>query len=941
MKRKLVSLARCLTALCCLLGTAASYGQFDPSTKLPVDPEVKIGKLSNGLTYYIRKNAKPEKKVQLRLVVNAGSVLEDADQLGLAHMMEHMNFNGSAHFPKNELVSYLQSIGVQFGADLNAYTSFDETVYILPIPTDDPVKIEKGFTILEDWAAHASLDTAEINKERGVVLEESRMRKGATERMGKKYFPVLFNGSLYSERLPIGKDSIIQHFKPEALERFYKTWYRPDLMAVVVVGDIDPALAEQQIHAHFDQLQNPPGELQRPSIIPIADRVNNTAMVLTDKEQTANILQVYNYIEKAEPITTWGDYRKSVTEGLFNALVNQRLSELSQQPDAPFILGATMFYGLIRGYRSFVSFAMLGDKPAKGALDALITTTESVKKFGFLATELERAKKNMLAQAEQAFNNSDKMESGRLVLEYVAHFLSGAPIVGSVNRYAFLKKTLAGIKLEEVNALAGKTESSQGKFALLMANEKSKPALPDDPQLVEWTLAAHKLPVKAYEEKAVVKKLFDKLPTPGRITNTTTNTALGTTDLTLNNGITVTLKPTEFKNDEIHMDGWRWGGSHKYSLADKQTTSYFSSIIRSMGVKDISAIDLHKLLAGRTLNVTPYLNEDDEGIEGTCNAKELELFFQLVHLYFTSPRKDTAVFKSFVTSQKSMMANMLANPNLYYADTINKITYAGNPWAPKFPTPADFDNISLDRMMDIYKNIFSNGYGMHFTFVGNIDMDKLKPLLETYLASLPASPMTNSFKDVGLRPVKGIINTTVKRGTAKKSQVNVIFTGEGKYSKDEALKLRMLTEALNIKIIEKLREDMSGVYYGTMSGSLINRPYNHYRVETSFPCGPENVTKLTAALFDIIKDAQDKGIEEKDLNKVKETLKKQYDDQITTNNNWWLLHLSRSWIEQDDPAWILQYKTKVDAVTSADLKEGAKKYLNMKNYIHVVLNPEN
>lgn len=940
MKRKTLLFISCLTAVCCWLGVPASFGQFDPSSRLPLDPDVKVGKLPNGLTYYIRKNAKPEKKVQLRLVVNAGSVLEDADQQGLAHMLEHMNFNGSAHFPKNELVNYLQSIGVKFGADLNAYTSFDETVYILPIPSDNPEKVEKGFTILEDWAAHALLDTTEINKERGVVLEELRLGKGAMERMGKKFIPVLLNGSRYSERLPIGKDSIIQNFKPEALERFYKTWYRPDLMAVVVVGDLDPAVAEQQIHAHFDHLQNPPGELNRPSIVPINGRVNNTAMVLTDKEQPSQLLQMFNYVEKTEPILTWGDYRKSVMEGLFNALINQRLSELAQQPDAPFIFGATMFNSFIRGYRSFMSVAMLGDKPSQKALEALITTTESVKKFGFLPSELERAKNNLLAQAEQAFNNSDKTESARLVQEYVANFLNGAPMIGTVNRYAFLKKMLPGIKLEEVNALATKTESSQGKFALLLASEKSNSSLPSDGQLTDWTVAAHQLPVKAYEEKAIAKKLMDKTPAPGKITHTTTNAALGTTDLTLSNGITVTLKPTEFKNDEIHMDGWRWGGSHQYALADKETAGNLTTVIQSMGVKDLSAIDLRKFLAGRTLTVRPYLNEDDEGIEGTSNTKELEVFFQLVHLYFTSPRKDTAVFRSYVTSQKSMVSNLLANPGMYYADTINKITYKDNPWATQLPAPSDFDKINLDRMMEIYKGIYSNAYGLHFTFVGNIDMEKLRPLLETYLGSLPAREMAKQYKDVGVRPVKGIVHVAVKRGKASQSQVNVIFTGEERYSQDESLKLKMLTDALNIKIIEKLREEMSGIYGGGMGGSLVNRPYNHYKVTASFPCGPENVDKLTAALFDIIKNAQDQGIEEKDLNKVKETLKKQYDDQIT-NNNYWLSYLTRSWIERDDPSWILQYKQKVDAITSATLQEATKKYLNMQNYIQVVLNPEN
>ena len=337
--------------------------QINLQSPIPTDPAVKKGKLANGLTYYIRRNAIPEKKVQLRLVVNVGSVLEDTDQQGLAHFMEHMNFNGSKHFPKNELVNYLQTIGVEFGADLNAYTSFDETVYILPIPTDDPKKIEKGFTVLEDWAGNALLDPDEINKERGVVLEESRLGKGASERMGKYYFPKLFNGSKYSYRLPIGKDSILKTFKPASLQRFYKTWYRPNLEAVIVVGDIDPKIVEQQIIAHFSGFKNPSPAMTRPAIIPIPTRTTNEAMVLTDKEQTNTVLEVYNFVQKEAPTNTWGGYRKTLAEGLFSIIVNQRLNELTQQAEPPFVFGNASFGNFIRGYRAFSSFALIGESP--------------------------------------------------------------------------------------------------------------------------------------------------------------------------------------------------------------------------------------------------------------------------------------------------------------------------------------------------------------------------------------------------------------------------------------------------------------------------------------------------------------------------------------------------------------------------------------------------
>ncbi len=937
--KNVIALFRLFIISSVLFISQTCFSQIDLNKKLPVDPNVKIGKLSNGLTYYIRKNAKPEKKVQLRLVVNAGSVLEQPDQQGLAHMMEHMNFNGSTHFKKNELVNYLQSIGVQFGADLNAYTGFDETVYILPIPSDDPGKVDKGFTILEDWAGNASLDTSEINKERGVVLEESRLGKGANERMRNKYFPQLFNGSMYAARLPIGKDSIIQNFKATSLSRFYKTWYRPDLMAVVVVGDIEPAYAEKEIIKHFSKFKNPVKEIPRPSIISIAERKQNTGMVLSDKEQTINVLQLFNYVEKGKPVTTWNDYRQTIVEGLFNTLINERLRELSQLADPPFLFGNTSFSNFIRGYRAFISFAGTGDKPVKDAIDSLLITTESVRKFGFLPSELERAKSSLLNQIRTEYDDRNKTESANLVQEYINNFLTATPIVGVSSRYDFIKQVLPTIKLEDVNAVTKKMDSKQGKFALLLSPEKNAAQLPSNNELVDLVLAAQNLPVKPYTENATASSLMDKLPEPGKITDEKTNAALGTTDITLSNGITITIKPTEFKNDDIQMDSWRWGGSVNYGLADKQNAENATNIVQTMGVKDMSAIDLNKFLAGKTVSVQPYINQYDEGMQGASSVKDFETFLQLVHLYFTAPRKDAQLFASYINSQKGFFKNLKSNPNSYFADTVARLEYNNNPWAPVVSDASDFDKITLDRSLAIYKEIYSNAYGLHFTFVGNMDVAKMKPLLETYIGSLPSKEKENKFTDEGLRPVKGKVEAVVNKGAAKQSQVRIIFTGEANYSPDENLKLNALMAVLNIKIIEKLREEMSGIYGGGMNGTVIKRPYNHYAINAAFPCGPENVDKLTAALLAIIKNAKDNGVEQKDLDKVKETLKKQNEDQLTVNDHW-LDVLTRSWIERDDPNWVYTYSKKVAALTVQDMQETAKKYFNMDNYIKAVLNPE-
>ena len=932
---------KALSLVAFLFITVISFGQYKLTDAIPVDPNVKIGKLPNGLTYYIRKNVKPEKKVELRLAVNAGSVLEKNDQRGLAHFMEHMGFNGSKNFPKNELVDYLQKSGVKFGADLNAYTGFDETVYILPIPTDDPAVVEKGFMVLEDWAFNNLFDKNEIEKERGVVLEESRLSKGSFERMSRQYFPKLFNGSKYAERLPIGTDAVLKNFKHETLKSFYKNWYRPNLMAVIVVGDIDPADAEKKIKAHFSKFTNPATAPARPAITPIAQRTKPEGMVVTDEEATNNILQIFNFIKPAKKIKTWGDYREHLVEELVSSLINQRLNELTQKADPPFVFGYTGYQSFLRGYNTFISAALLGDNPMQEAMDALISETNRARQFGFLQSELDRVKAAMLNEAEKGFLEKDKTLSGQIVGNYVEHYLNNDPIPGAENHFKFLQQILPGVKIEEINAAAKKMPSTANSFALLQAPTKLKDKLPTNDALLNSIVAANKKTVTAYEEKAIASSLLDKDPAPGKITAETKNEKLGTTELTLSNGVTITLKPTQLQNDEIQMDAWRWGGYNNFDLADKDNAKSAAQIINEMGLKDMSPTDLQKFLAGKTVEVFPYINPSEEGIEGSSSVKDFETLLQLMHLYYTQPRKDEALFKSYISKNKSMLQFVMQNPQAWYADTLTKILYNNHPWADGgIPKPQDLDKLNLDKLFSIYQQIYGNAYGMHYTFVGNIDIEKAKPLFEKYIGSLPATQKENKYKDNGVRMVKGMTEANLKRGKDPKSMINIFFEGETEYNRDDKLYLAALIEVLNIKIIEKLREDMSGIYGGGLQGTISKRPYVHYTITARIPCGPENVEKLTKAFMEILKDAQEKGVEQKDLDKVKETWKKQYHVNLQSND-WWLTGLSTAWIDQSNPESLLDYEKRVDALKVEDLQNAAKKFLTLNNMVKAVLYPEN
>lgn len=919
------------------LGAAAQVKLTDP---LPIAPEIKIGKLSNGLTYYIRKNSRPEKKVELRLVVKAGSILEDDDQQGLAHFTEHMAFNGSKNFKKNDLVSFLQSIGVEFGADLNAYTSFDETVYILPIPLDKKENLDKGFLVLEDWASTVAFDNAEIDKERGVVLEESRLGKGANDRMNKVIYPKLFEGSKYAERLPIGKEDILKNFKYDVIKRFYKDWYRPDLMAVVVVGDLDPAEAEKMIKTHFEKLKNP--AKPRPRIYStIESRKTSEGLVVTDKEATNHILQILYSNKIAKPEVLVGDYRNQIVKGLFSAMLSQRMQELTQKPNPPYIFGGSNLGGFVHGYEVYSSFAVVSKAGAEPAISAVIQENERARRFGFTANELERTKKSMLRNIERSYNERDKSESKNYADEYIRNFLEQEPLPGIENEFNYYKQFLDGISLEEVNQLTAKLiPSNENKLVILQGPEKADFAIPTNADLLLIANNAEKIPVTAYEEKVIAASLLEKAPEGGKIIFSKENKELGYHELTLGNGVKVILKPTDFKNDQVVMTATRFGGQSLYPDMDMYNAQYAATVVQQMGVKDISPTDLRKMLAGKTVNASPRISNLNEGMSGQSGSADVEAMLQLTYLYFTQPRKDEALFNSFVTKQQAMYQNLMSNPQAVYQDSIQMIMYNKHPRGPRVPKVEDFNKINLDRALDIYKERFGNATGFTFILVGSFDVAKIKPLIATYLGSLPSSPASaSSFKDLGIRPVKGVVKKEVKKGTEPKSFISMAFTGEAPYTDEASLKLQALIEVLNIKLIESLREELSGIYGGGMRGSLAKNPYNNYTINVSLPCGPENVDKLIKATMDEIQKIKDNGPAEADLTKVKETWTKQYQEDVK-DNNYWLNKLQQSVEMGSNAGDVLTVEKRINALTTKDVKEAANLYFNMKNYLQVVLNPE-
>ena len=913
----------------------------DKVGSLPITPDVKIGQLENGLTYYIQNNGKPEDKVELRLAIKAGSILEDDDQVGLAHFMEHMNFNGTTNFKKNELVDYLQGIGIEFGADLNAYTSFDETVYILPIPSDDPEKLNKGFQILQDWAGNALLTAEDIDDERGVLIEEYRTRLGAATRMQAKYLDKVAYKSRYAERLPIGTKENLETFKYESLRRFQKDWYRPDLMAVIAVGDLDVETLEQKIKENFGVLKNPKNPKPRTEFG--SENHEGTFVAIEwDEEATSSQVEIY-YKDKGErKVTrTIQDYRENMVEGLFDQMINNRLAEFSNKPNPPFIFGFSYKGRIIGNKDAYQSFAQTNETGQLQALKTLLEENERVKRFGFKASELERAKKDYLARLERSFKNKDKLESNRIVGSYIQHFLQDSPIPGIEWIYNYAQTELPNISLKEVNALIEDFLHDDNRLVILTGPKKEGLTKVKEEEVIALLESVKKADLEDYEDAEVRAEMMTVKPTKGSVIKKEElfkGQVNEVTKLTLSNGATVTYKKTDFKNDEVLFEAFSYGGTSLYSDEELQETSSANGGLFEAGVDGITKNDMTKMMSGKIASVRPYIGSNDEGMRGQSTPKDLETLFQMIHLYFTKLDKDPEAFSSYVNKQKAFLGNILSNPNISFSIALGKFLNEGNPRYTGLPTQEDLDNANYDLAYAKFQERFANAGDFNFYFVGNIDEAQLVDFAETYIASLPGNNTKETYDVASFRPKSGAHEFEYKKGTEPKSQVNLIFSGETEYNTKEARAMSALGEVLSIKLIEKLREEEGGVYGAGARGSISKIPYGRYNFSISFPCAPENAEKLAdasiAELNKIIKD----GPTETDLDKVKKALLLTRKEQLE-QNRFWLSAIRSADYNKTDFNNVINYENNINALTTDDLKAVANKYLT-KGYIKAVLLPE-
>lgn len=910
--------------------------QDDLKTVLPKDPSTYIGVLPNGIRYYVRKNSKPENRAELRLAVNVGSTSEDDDQQGLAHLTEHMAFNGSTHFKKNELVDYLESVGTKFGPHLNAYTSFDETVYMIQLPTDKPEIVEKGLQILEDWAHNLSFDSLEVEKERGVVIEEWRLGQGANERLRRKYWPLLFTDSRYANRLPIGKKDIIEKCSQSTLKRFYSDWYRTDLMAVIAVGDFDPIMMVGKIKKEFSDLpkKNDARQLQTYMVPDNKELIIATA---TDKEaRFADVEVIYKQPKESE--VTVEDYRRGLAQRLFSSMLDTRMSEILREANPPFINASTSYGKLVRNINAFSSSAICREDGIKQALITLVNENERVLRFGFTKGELERQKLEMMKGMQTAYNERDKTESRNLAREYVSNFLAAESMPGIEYEYNLVKKYLDGISLEEVNAFAKKwITDGKNCIVLITAPEKESTKMPSDAEIKSIVQSMNKLELKPYIDKVSDKPLMSAVLKGSVVTSTNKMDEFNITEWNLPNGVKVFAKVTDFKNDEILFSSFSWGGWSLYSDKDFQSAVISDEIVDESGIGDFDPVALDKKMTGKIVSCSPYISDFQQGFWGSSSPADLETLMQLIYLYINAPRKDTTAFSSWLEKQRGILRNRNTDPQSVFSDTVLYLMSGYNyHYRPR--TVESLDEINQQRSFNIYKERFSNANSSTYFFVGNFNIDTLKKFVEKYLGSLPSTQAVEKFKDMGVRTPTGKVEKTVRMGQEPRSTVMLRWNMPFVFARQNRSEVNVLNKLMSIRLREVLREEKSGVY-----GVSFNSNPQHYPVEKleqmiSFSCSPENVDMLVKAALEIIKEVKQNGCDEKNLVKIKETAIRERETYLK-ENSFWLNAISSNFQNGEDLHDIFKYNDWVNNLKTTDFVGFAKKYLQEDNYAKLVLAP--
>jgi zinc protease len=917
-----------------LVGAMTGSAQ-DLSAPLPLDPAVKSGTLPNGLKYLIRQNGRPEKRVMLRLAVKAGSMDEDEDQRGLAHMLEHMAFNGSTHFKPGELVSYLESIGARFGPHVNAYTSFDETVYMLDVPTDRPGALVRGFEALSDFAGGVTLDTAEIDRERGVVIEEWRGRLGAGTRMQEPQLKALFGDSRYVNRIPIGTPEVLKGFPADRLRQFYRDHYRPGRMAVIVVGDIDPSEIEKLVTEHFSALQ--PGGAPR-TVYPIPDHADTRYVAVSDVEAQGSSVSVTMKGPLVE-LKTGADYRKTLVRALMHQMLNARFAEIARQTDAPFLRAGSddETYGLT--VEAVSVSARVNDGAAERGLRALGEEIARVTQHGFGEAELDRAKRSALASYERAYNERSTTESDGYASELLRNYLSEEAAPGIEVELDLVRKFLPTITAQEIGALARELFSDRNRVVIALSPEKAGLVAVTEPALRAALGAGTSATVAAWRDEIGSRELLAKKPQPGMVASRREIPEIGVTVLRLSNGVEVWLKPTDFRNDQIVFTSYARGGLALVKPEEYLDASLATSLVGIAGVGGFTPIDLGKLLAGRIGSASAYVSSYSQGVNGSSTPKDLETALQLAYLHFTAPNSNPEAFELMKRRLEASLANQAQSPGAVYGERVRRINTSDHYSARAMQT-ADLQKLDPEKMLAFYTQAFTNAANFTFFFVGTFTVDGVTPLLQQYLGSLPSRGSPDSRKgEMRLQFPKSIVRETVTKGQEPRSQTVITFFADTGLEEMETHRLQAATEVLEMRLRDILREQLGGTYSVGVNYSNTSPEPGYGVTSVQFGSAPENVQSLTSAVMTEIARLRKEGPSAEDVRAVKESEKNDLQTAMR-QNGYWLSSLQAMHLLGRDPKRILQRTERAESLTQDNIHAALRKYFPAERHTEVTLMPE-
>ena len=915
---------------------------------MPVGPGVTVGQLENGLQYYLRENSEPANRAEFSLVVKVGSVVEDEDQLGLAHFLEHMAFNGTENFEKQELIDFMESIGMRMGADLNAGTSFDETRYMLQIPTDSPEVMANTFQILEDWAHGLTLDPEEIDKERGVIIEEWRLRRGAAARIQDEQFPVLLRDSRYAERSPIGTVESLETFEHEALRRFYRDWYRPDLMAVIAVGDFDGAEVEALLIEHFEGISAPENPRERVEYS-VPDHDETLFTIATDEELTSTSVAVYHMLALDEQETI-GGYRQQLVEGLYNGMLNLRLGEIARNPNPPFLGAGSSKGSLVRSKGAYLLSANVPEDGIERGLEVVFTEAERVARFGFTASELERQKIDVLRGIERAYTDRANRRAASYAAEYSRAFLDDEPIPGIEYEFELYKRFIPEITLTEVNQIGSEWIRPQNRVVVVTGPEKEDLDMPSEEALLAVLTGVADMEITAYEETVIDQPLLAEIPEGSTVVGTR-EVAEDIVEWELGNGVRVALKPTDFREDQVLFQGFSPGGTSLASDEEWIPASSATVLLQGGGLGPFNTTDLRRVLTGKVASARPFISSFEEGVTGSGSPQDLETMFQLIYMTFTAPRADPEYFEVFNTRNRTSLQNRDASPAVAFNDAINRIM-TQDALRSRPVTVETLDHTDLGGSLAFYQDRFEDASDFTFIFVGNIDLDVMRPLVERYLGGLPSTNRVETWRDLGERPPRGVIEEIVRKGLEPQSQTRLFFTGSIDYGdRSQRLGIAVMTSVLETRLREVLREELGGTYSVSVGSSFSWRPAGQYRLSISFGSDPERADELLAAVYEEIDRLKSSPPDEAEVNDVLEAQRRAWETN-QESNSWWLSVLDgryRYLLDQSDGRYpsgdvlletLPTYGAALDALTPLRIQELARRYFDQDNRVRVTLLPE-